>query len=270
MFAYGVSGTFADTYSLYTFSLGSDGTLIANPSVSLPAPTDFWETVNRFSANTIDLIDQSSLDFLVYPVSSSGVAGATHQTTTLAGLPQFPFSVNLAASSGVQTVSELPTLWVFPGSATIDELAINPDGTIGGSSGSVPTGGGVQALGTGQAPFAYGVDGTSETVYGYQVDATTGALTFEGSFVPTIPSGQTLSPPAFPFQPLSYSSSPVALFVYASGGSNETVVVYPLGSNGMPPPPATPLDTISTPGIATESYVVLGNGQVQTTVFDGG
>jgi hypothetical protein len=83
-------------------------------------------------------------------------------------------------------------------------------------------------------------------------------------------------PPAFPFPPLAYSSSPVALFVYNSGGEvvGGSILVYPLDSNGMPPANATPLDTISTPGLPvglpTESYLILQNGQVQVNPFGGG
>ena len=63
------------------------------------------------------------------------------------------------------------------------------------------------------------------------------------------------------------SGNPVALFLYAFGESSGTIMVYPLGSNGMPS--GAPLDTISTSGQASESYVVFQNGQVQPYAFGG-
>ena len=79
--------------ALYIFSLGSDGTLTANPTVSLPETDGFWGPANPLApgiGSTIYLTDYSSL--LVYPVSSDGVVGTILQDTMLAGLPQFPLS----------------------------------------------------------------------------------------------------------------------------------------------------------------------------------
>lgn len=265
--------------ALYTYSVASDGTLTANPTVSLPDSTSGWFPalsipVTLEIGGTLDLMD-SEFNFLVYPASASGVVGTNLQATPLEGFPQFPFSASLDTSSGSVNSSGLPTLWIVGGEATIDEFAINPNGTIGTTpSGSVAIGSGVGPFFPGiggyllpsSGPFTYGVDTTSGTVYGYQIGST-GALTAEGSFVATVPSGQTLSVYVSPFEPSDYSSKPVALFVfsYDETGTNGTIVVYPLGSNGMPSS-ATPLDSISIPGVSTESYLVLQNGNV--TVYN--
>jgi hypothetical protein len=269
-FAYGIGGTFG-AQTLYSYSLSSNGILTANPTVSLPMTAGFWESANVLApevASTLDFID-TSFNFVVYPVNSSGVVGTNLQTTMLTGSTEFPYSVSFNTSSGASTFSYLPTVWIHAvGSTTVNESTINSDGTIGGSAGSVTTGSGVLILEPEQSPFSYGVDEISGAVYGYQVGST-GALTAEGSFVPTIPSGQALFADAFPFK-TAPSGNPVALFLYAfdeSTGASGTILVYPLGSNGMPS--GAPLDTISTSGQASESYVVFQNGQVQPYAFGG-
>jgi len=216
---------------------------------------------------TLDLLD-SSFDLLVYPISSSGVLGTVFPETALTGSPEFPYSTTFNTSTGVSTYSELPILWVHtPASTTIDEFAINSDGTIGASSGSVTTGSGVFLLEPEQSPFSYGIDETSGIVYEYQVSSG-GVLTSTGSFTPAVPSGQILFEDAFPFK-ATYSGNPVALFLYAFGESGDTgtILVYSLGSNGTAG--ATPLDTISTFGQPSESYMVFQNGQVLRYAFGG-
>ena len=271
-FAYAVAGTFGNPQTLDTFSLASNGELTANPTVALPTTTAFWDSANVFVpgiGSTLDLFDEASFNLVVYPVSSSGVAGMSLQSMTLGGIPEFPFSESINISSGAPSLSLLPTLWVHPsGSTTISEFAIDSDGTIGASSGSVTTGAGVEALPE-VAPLTYGIDSTAGAVYGYQVSSA-GALTSLGSFAPAIPSGQTLEEAA-PFKPIIFSANPVALFVYTqsnSGGAAQ-LEVYPLGSNGMPAAMAAPLDTISFTGQTTESYVVLQNGEMETDGFGG-
>jgi hypothetical protein len=273
--------------TLYTFSLGSDGTLTPNPTVALPQTPNFWGAANPLApgiGSTLDLTDDWSL--VVYPVSSAGVVGTILQNITLGGLPQFPLGSTFNASSGPPAFSNLPTLWVEDGSP-IDEFTINPDGTIGPYLGSVSDGtngsqSGVSLGGQGEAlepapqnPLSYGVNNTTDLVYGYDVSPA-GILASLGSFAPAVPPGQYMVPPACPFPPLAYSASPVALFVYNSGGEvlGGSILVYPLAFNGMPAEDAQPLDTISTPGLArglpTESFLILMNGQVQVNPFGGG
>ena len=273
-FAYSVAGTSGSALTLYTFSLSSNGTLTANPTVALPTTTGFWGPANIFVpgiGNTLDLVDEtSSNNFLVYPINSSGVVGTSLQSMPLGGIAEFPFSESINTSSGAAALSLLPTLWVHaPGSTTIDEFAISSsNGTIGASSGSVTTGAGVEGLSE-IAPLTYGIDSTAGAVWGYQVSSD-GALTSLGSFAPAIPSGQAFEQAA-PFKPILYSASPVALFVYSESSSGEAaqLQIYPVGSNGMPAAMATPLDTISFTGESTESYVILQNGEVQIDAFGG-
>jgi len=271
-FAYAVAGTFGNPQTLDTFSLSSNGELTANPTVALPATTAFWGSANLFVpgiGNTLDLFDEASFNLVVYPVSSNGVVGTSLQSMTLGGIPEFPFSESINTSSGAASLSLLPTLWVHPaGSTTISEFAIDSNGTIGASSGSVTTGAGVEALPE-VAPLTYGIDSTAGAIYGYQVSSA-GALTSLGSFAPAVPSGQKLEEAA-PFKPIIFSANPVALFVYTqsnSGGAAQ-LEVYPLGSNGMPAAMVAPLDTISFTGQTTESYVILQNGQMETDGFGG-
>lgn len=269
-FAYGVGET-SGAQTLYTFGLSSNGMLTANPSASLPTATG-WEPAGAVIPEigpTLNVVD-SLFDFLVYPVNSSGVLGTNFPSTMLSGSPEFPYSATFNTSSGTATYSELPILWVHaPGSTTVNEFAINSNGTIGASSGSVTTGSGVELLEPEKSPFSYGIDVTSGIVYEYQVSSG-GVLTSTGSFTPAVPGGQSLFPDAFTFG-TTPSSNPVALFVYAFGESSGqltgTILVYPLASNGTAG--ATALDTISTSGVS-ESYVVYQNGQVQLLAFGGG
>jgi hypothetical protein len=245
--AYQVNGSGGNTFE---YSVAGDGSL----TLLGQAATDFpvFSTEDPF----IDV------ELISCPNSGCSTLYAESFTSSATTLTEYPVSagtLNVAGAKnfpiGGDTFEILaPNSVAIIGGGTITTYALNADGTIGASTGSVATGGGVSDLDGPVAglTFFYGVDvndglasdPTAGNVYAYQLNAN-GSLTAEG-FVSAAPAGSNASYP-FDLNPPGSTQKQLAIEVTTTNFSTESgstdLELFAIGSSGSLS--ATPSQTIT-------------------------